>query len=131
VADIGPPLSTEWQAVNPDLVACCSKEPQNDTGNGQRLLKYFGNELLNVREAESARSFGWHYWTGQRWQFEGAAHVAALYAQRTAERIQLEAGYLTATRDEAEAGPPHRRVCVGPGKTRADTNHLTECTCRI
>ena len=103
MADIGPPLPTEWRAIAPDLIACCAKEPLNDTGNGQRLLKYFGNELLNVREAESARSFGWHYWTGQRWQFEGAAHAAALYAQLTAERIQLEAGYLTATRDEAEA----------------------------
>ncbi len=32
-----------------DVLVACAREPQNDTGNGQRLLRHFGPELLHVR----------------------------------------------------------------------------------
>jgi hypothetical protein len=36
--------------VDPAAIALCAIEPQNDYGNGQRLLHHFKAELLNVRE---------------------------------------------------------------------------------
>lgn len=90
----------ERLSINDSLIAECAHEPQNDTGNGQRLLKQFGRELLNVREMASQREDGWHYWTGQRWKRDGGNEYATLCAQRLAPRIQLEADYLTATISE-------------------------------
>jgi len=40
----------------------CAAEPQNDTGNGKRLLTNFGNELLHVRDV------GWHGWARTHWR---------------------------------------------------------------
>lgn len=104
-----PPYFTaeERRAIDLDIVSLCANEPQNDTGNGQRLLRHFGSDLLNVREMSSQREDGWHYWTGQRWMREGGNEYATLCAQRTAPRIQLEADYITATiseRREMETG---------------------------
>src|SRR5687767_9614155 len=42
--------------ISRDVLAACSHEPQNDTGNGARLLKHFGADLLHVRNV------GWHAW---------------------------------------------------------------------
>src|SRR5690606_27276242 len=44
----------EMRKVDPAVIERCAAEPQNDTGNGQRLLHHFAVELLNVRE------IGWH-----------------------------------------------------------------------
>lgn len=87
----------EMRTIDPAKIEACSHEPQNDTGNGQRLLQYFGRELLHVREV------GWHHWTGRAWELSGGAERATLCAQKTAERIALEADYLTATPHEKAA----------------------------
>ena len=109
----------ERQAIDDDLIAECAHEPQNDTGNGQRLLKQFGGDLLNVREMASQREDGWHYWSGQRWKRDGGNEYAMLCAQRLAPRIQLEADYLTATISE--------RIAIDHGEdARLEKNTLEQ-----
>ena len=89
--------SYELALIDPEIVKLCAREPQNDTGNGQRLLRYFGGDLLHVREV------GWHAWSGRHWQREGGDETAVLRAQQTAPRIALEADYLAAAPSEEQA----------------------------
>jgi putative DNA primase/helicase len=77
-----------------DVLIACSHEPQNDTGNGARLLKHFGAELLHVRNV------CWHAWVGTHWQAEGGNEKATSFAQATAARIVLEADVMAATPNE-------------------------------
>ena len=71
--------------------------PQNDTGNGKRLLNHFGSRILYVH------NIGWHAWTGRRWEGERGLEVATRYAQLTASRIALEAGAMVACPTEQRA----------------------------
>lgn len=110
--DVGPvELPPDWQHVDPDLIGQCARQPQNDTGNGQRLLKYFGEAILNVREAESQRAAGWHQWTGKNWTPENGVQAAMLAAQKTAARIALEADYIEAL--------PHEQAAIDAGDDAA------------
>ncbi|MCK1658483.1 phage/plasmid primase, P4 family [Bradyrhizobium sp. 151] len=77
-----------------EVLVACSKEPQNDVGNGQRLLKWFGADLLHVRDV------GWHVWKGTHWEQEGGAQTAMLFAQQTAARIALESDVILPTSHE-------------------------------
>ena len=96
-------LPRDWREIDPDVLTQCAREPQNDTGNGQRLIKHFGERLLNVRETSDGKLAGWHVWTGAHWKREGGGEAAIGYAQRVAARIALEADYLAATPHEARA----------------------------
>jgi putative DNA primase/helicase len=80
--------------ISRDVLAACSQEPQNDTGNGQRLLHHFGADLLHVRNV------GWHAWAGTHWESEGGNETATRLAQQTAARIVLEAELIAATPNE-------------------------------
>lgn len=80
-----PPVTLD---VDPETVARCSELEQNDTGNGRRLLRHFGREILNVREV------GWHTYNGRVWVREGGDEAVMKYAQTTAERIHAEADAL-------------------------------------
>jgi hypothetical protein len=40
------PEPPDSRGIDPELIAACAAEPLNDTGNGQRLLKHFGNRIL-------------------------------------------------------------------------------------
>ena len=77
-----------------DVLLACAGQPQNDTGNGQRLLSWFGSDLLHVRSND------WHAWTGTHWRREGGNEVATHCAQITAARIVLEADMMAATPSE-------------------------------
>lgn len=79
-----------------EVVAYCAGLEQNDTDNGERLRRHFGDNLLHVREV------GWHIWGGSRWQREGGDDAVRRYAQRTAKRIHLEADCLSALPYEVE-----------------------------
>jgi putative DNA primase/helicase len=79
-----------------DTLIACSKEPQNDTGNGQRLLKWFGPDLLYVRDV------GWHIWTGTHWNHEGGDQIVTMLAQGTAARIALEADVMPPSLSEKQ-----------------------------
>jgi putative DNA primase/helicase len=83
--------------ISCDVLAACSHEPQNDTGNGARLLKHFGADLLHVRNV------GWHAWAGTHWEGQGGAEIATRFAQTTAARIVLEVDMMSATPNEQRA----------------------------
>jgi putative DNA primase/helicase len=80
-----------------EVLIACSHEPQNDTGNGARLLHHFGADLLHVRNV------GWHAWAGTHWENEGGNEMATRRAHKTAERILLEADVMAATPKEQAA----------------------------
>jgi putative DNA primase/helicase len=104
-ADLGA-IPDDADKIDGEVIARCAAQPQNDTGNGQRLLNHFGNALLHVRE------IGWHSWTGTHWRREGGEEIATRSAQITAARIALEADYLTAT--------PSERIAIENGEQAAD-----------
>lgn len=85
------------QRVDHAVIARCAAERQNDTGNGYRLQAHFGADMLHVR------AVGWHRWTGTHFEREGGDGMAIQFAQRTAERIDLEADYLSTTASEQRA----------------------------
>lgn len=79
--DQGPP-------IDPVVLRECALLDQNDTDNGQRLLKHFRDDILFVREV------GWHAWTGTHWEVEGGGEQVEKLAQETARRIKLEGPYI-------------------------------------
>jgi putative DNA primase/helicase len=76
-------------APDPSIAEACSEEPQNDTGNGRRLMRWFGHNLLNVRDVGDG-----HWWAGTHWEMKGGKEAFQRFAQVTAERIGLEAGFI-------------------------------------
>ncbi|WP_205014814.1 hypothetical protein [Rhodoligotrophos appendicifer] len=88
------------------ILSRCAGEPQNDTGNGQRLISWFGDDLLHVRDV------GWHSWIGSHWEVKGGAEDIVRRAQETAERIGHEVDFIAASPGEAaliDAAVPLRR----------------------
>lgn len=71
----------------------CARLERNDSGNGERLRKRFGEKLM------FARQVGWHWWTGKYWSFERGEDEAEIAADDTHTAIFAEAKAL------AEAGP--------------------------
>lgn len=104
-ADLGDDCDDDRATIPAATIARCTLEPQNDTGNGQRLLQHFGGGILNVREV------GWHVWTGARWKLEGGEEAVTRLAQTTAARIVLEANFLAAT--------PSERLAIEAGEDAA------------
>jgi putative DNA primase/helicase len=93
----------EGAAVNQDILADCARLEQNDTDNGQRLLRHFGDSVLHVREV------AWHAWTGTHWDPDGGTEAVERFAQKTAKRIALEAPFLNPSprdRDAIKAAEP-------------------------
>lgn len=90
-ATVGEVPENERASITDETLLLCSREPQNDTGNGQRLLRHFGDMLLHVRDV------GWHTWADTHWHREGGNEVATHCAQRAAARIALEADHLAQT----------------------------------
>lgn len=89
--------AVEMRKVEPALIEASAKLDQNDHGNAKRLLLHFERELLNVRE------IGWHRFLGTHWEPNGGRENAIDLAQRVAQRIALEADYMTATPVELQA----------------------------
>lgn len=69
-------------------------QPLNDTGNGRRLLIWFGDELMYVRDV------GWHRWCGTHWDREGGEEHALRCAQLVSALIEIEADELSANSKE-------------------------------
>jgi putative DNA primase/helicase len=84
----------------PSIDAELAALPLNDTGNGQRMLRRFGDRILFVRDV------GPYVWTGKMWDGDGGADHARVLGQETAAAIASEARaiYLGGPRpDENEA----------------------------
>ncbi|ORE94116.1 phage/plasmid primase P4 family protein [Stappia sp. 22II-S9-Z10] len=75
----------------------CAALEANDTGNGHRLLTWFGDHILHVRDV------GWSIWDGKRWSVEGGDEAVSRMAQETARRIRDEVPLLKITPDERAA----------------------------
>lgn len=90
----GPPAADD-DVPSPEAVLACAAEPLNDTGNARRLMAHFGADMLNVREV------GPHAWAGTHWEPEGGQEAFQRFAQRTAERVALEATVLAPGRLDA------------------------------
>lgn len=69
-------------------------QPQNDVGNAQRLLIWFGDEVMYVRDV------GWHKWTGTHWEREGGEEHATRCAQIVSELIDIEADEMSVSKRE-------------------------------
>ncbi len=67
--------------------------PTNDLGNGDRLVRRFGNQLKYI----SDRSIGWLGWDGKRWSQAAGERMARKFAHETAVAMKRE---LAALRDE-------------------------------
>lgn len=91
------PLADDADRFSVDDLLRCVAEPLNDTGNGARLLHYYGRNLLHVRD------IGWHSFVGTHWLREGGDEIVTRKAQRVAARIVLEADKLAATPAEQRA----------------------------
>lgn len=85
------------EALDPHVLAECAREPQNDLGNARRLIRWFGPDMLIVREV------GEHVWNGTHWSGEGGREAFQKLAQTTGERIALEARLIGPTWREQAA----------------------------
>ncbi|WP_226578830.1 phage/plasmid primase, P4 family [Acuticoccus sediminis] len=75
----------------------CAALEGNDTGNGHRLLEWFGDHILHVRD------IGWAVWDGKRWCHKGGEEAANRLAQETARRIPFEVPLIKIDDDERAA----------------------------
>nr|WP_321482841.1 phage/plasmid primase, P4 family [uncultured Cohaesibacter sp.] len=82
--------------ADPETVARCAAFDLNDTGNAQRLLAHFGLDIMSVRE------HGFFQWSGTHWEMTGGDERVAIFAQKTAKRIELEIGHIQMTPRERE-----------------------------
>src|SRR5260370_18356630 len=89
-----PPFIVDDEPPASDVVKSCARQPENDSGNGQRLLMHFGDDLLHVR------NIGWHAWTRSHWELEGGKEITIRRAQTTAAHIALEANKMVPTPTE-------------------------------
>jgi putative DNA primase/helicase len=83
----------QWQILR----RCAAECDENDIGNANRLLAWYGSRVLNVLEA------GWHGWTGTHWDFEAGQHMVERYAQQVSPLIKREAALIEADADELMA----------------------------
>jgi len=72
----------------------CARYDENDVGNANRLLDWFGDRVLNVQEA------GWHGWTGTHWDVETGQYAVERFAQLVSPLIKREAALIEADPDE-------------------------------
>ncbi|WP_121062195.1 phage/plasmid primase, P4 family [Chachezhania antarctica] len=68
--------------------AAAALYPLNDFGNGQRLIKYFGDDILFVPR------LGWYRWKGDRWLADEDELTVRGDAQKIASRILIEVNHL-------------------------------------
>lgn len=75
-----PPAPAEDGSLDLELFAF----PRNDYGNGQRLIRRFGRDLMYVR------GHGWYCWDGKRWRMDEEGHHAQQLAHNTFKAIAGE-----------------------------------------
>lgn len=72
---------------------------RNDDGNGERLRRRYGQDLLAVDELQRDLRDGWLVWSGKHWEPRGAYATARKWADLTARAIKAEAQALKDDRD--------------------------------
>jgi putative DNA primase/helicase len=84
-------VEVEWQ-----LAKECADFDQNDSGNGQRLIVWFGANLCYVS------GMGWLTWRGTHWQRDEGELDARRLAQLLVDKIKLEAFHIEPTTQQAK-----------------------------
>lgn len=84
----GQPPGTPPEDTPDDLLSDCAHFPLNDHGNGQRYARHYQDELIFVPR------YGWHAWTGQRWQKDEDGIQVRRRAQLLGELISREIPHL-------------------------------------
>jgi putative DNA primase/helicase len=97
--------------VSEETFRYCAGLDQSDVDNGQRLIAYFGRDLL-VRQEDDVAAGQMLAWTGTHWDLAGGEALAHLIGQKVGDLIKLEAEYLDFTPPEA------RTVSVGETAAR-------------
>lgn len=88
--------------ISDDTFRFCAALDQSDVDNGQRLIAYFGCDLL-VRQEDDVPAGQMLAWTGTHWDLAGGEALAHLIGQRVGDLIKREADYLEHTPPEARA----------------------------
>ena len=89
-------------SVSEDTFRFCAGLDQSDVDNGQRLIAYFGADLL-VRQEDDVAAGQMLAWTGTHWDLSGGEALAHLIGQRVGDLIKQEADYIEFTPAEARA----------------------------
>lgn len=92
------------QPLDPLVIKACALEPVNDTGNGRRLLHWFGADTLHVTNV------GWHIWSTRHWEYDPPANgrdsigiMTTALCQQISERIGLESRFIEPSKAETAA----------------------------
>lgn len=86
-----PPIDQPPQDAGDDpfLYPEGAKFPTNDTGNGQRFVLYYGDDIMFVPRV------GWHVFDGKRWKLDPDQNATRSKAQLVQHRIVEEIRHLT------------------------------------
>jgi putative DNA primase/helicase len=87
-------------SVSDDTFKFCASLDQSDVDNGQRLIAYFGRDLL-VRQEDDVPAGQMLAWTGTHWDLAGGEALAHLIGQKVGDLIKREANYIDFTPPEA------------------------------
>lgn len=88
--------------VSEETFRFCATLDHSDVDNGQRLIAYFGQDLM-VRQEDDVEAGQTLAWTGTHWDLAGGEALAHLIGQKVGDLIKLEAGFIEFTPSEARA----------------------------
>lgn len=121
--DCDGPSETAFPPETLEAVAECAGFDHSDTDNGRRLLRHFGGDLAVLRQSETEKPT-WVTWTGVHWDDQTGHFGAHAIAQQLGGRIALEAAYLRATPDEADAIKAGEKAARKPKDKQTDADAL-------
>jgi putative DNA primase/helicase len=105
---------------DPDLPpppeADCAAFPLNDVGNGQRFVRWFGDNLLFVGR------IGWHVWDGRRWVLD--ADIAKGMPPRTRAMAQDMGPLIEREIPFLQPSDSQRAMLTNLGRKRSDLKFL-------
>jgi putative DNA primase/helicase len=88
------------ETVSDETFRECAALDQSDVDNGQRLIAYFGRDLM-VRQEDDVPAGQMLAWTGTHWDLAGGEALAHLIGQKVGDLIKLEAAYIEFSDSEA------------------------------
>lgn len=85
---VTPDEPPEHVDTHEERLQACVHFDLNDTGNGKRLIKHFGDRFLHVRE------HGDYVWVGSHWGHAGGEEMIKRFAQQTSFLIREEIAFI-------------------------------------
>lgn len=87
--DSGMPPPGDSSDIPPEKLAKGATFYRNDVGNAERMVLYFGDQVMFVPDV------GWHVWDGLRWAYDHKGIAVSKLAQRLCRIIWDEAATIT------------------------------------